>query len=495
MKSVLQQIIKQNKEREAKAAADRQAEIDHPHTNDNRRNFLKKTALGGLTLGTMMGLSTEDTIAQTTSKVNKSSNPSDLKITDLRYAVTAVMGRTAIIRIDTNQGIYGLGEVRDGADVRYALMLKSRILGENPCNVEKIFKIVKQFGGPARQAGGVCAVEMALWDLCGKAYNVPAWQLLGGRYRDNIRIYADTPESNSPEEQMKLIKYRTETQGYSWLKMDVSINELRNIPGTLVNTQIWKDGNTSQWGGGYSSYANTRHPFTGIQITDKGLDELAKIVDHVRSMVGYDIPMSTDHYGHFDVNNCIRLGKALEKYRLAWLEDMVPWQYTEQHKTITDALETPTTTGEDIYLLEYFKPLIDQHAVDIIHPDLVSSGGLLETKRIGDYAEEKGISMAMHQAGTPVSFMANVHCAAATQNFLALEHHSVDVTWWEGLVKTTDGRKLIDKGFAPVPLTAPGLGIELIDDEVKKHLHESDKSYFAPTKEWDEKRSHDRTYS
>ena len=145
------------------------------------------------------------------------------------------MGRTAIIRIDTNQGIYGLGEVRDGADPRYALMLKSRILGENPCNVEKIFKIIKQFGGQARQAGGVCAVEMALWDLCGKAYNVPAWQLLGGRYRDTVRIYADTPEAKSPEEQLKLIKYRTETQGYSWLKMDVSIGELRNIPGTLVN--------------------------------------------------------------------------------------------------------------------------------------------------------------------------------------------------------------------------------------------------------------------
>ena len=494
MKNILQQIIRQNKERETKAADDRQAEIDNPHTKDNRRNFLKKTALGGISLGTVMGMTYEDTIAQTTSKVNKASNPSELKITDLRYACTAVMGRTAIIRIDTNQGIYGLGEVRDGGDPRYALVLKSRILGENPCNVEKIFKIIKQFGGQARQAGGVCAVEMALWDLCGKAYNVPAWQLLGGRYRDTIRIYADTPESSSPEEQLKRIKFRTETQGYTWLKMDVSIHEIKNIPGTLVNPHILKEG-SSQWQGGYMSYANTRHPFTGIQITEKGLEELAKIVENVRSMVGYEIPMSTDHYGHFDVNNCIRLGKALDKYRLAWLEDMVPWQYTEQHKTITDALETPTLTGEDIFLLEYFKPLIDQHAVDIIHPDLVSSGGLLETKRIGDYAEEKGISMAMHQAGTPVSFMANVHCAAATQNFLALEHHSVDVTWWEGLVKTTDGRKLIDKGYSPVPLSAPGLGIELVDEEVKKHLHASDQSYFAPTKEWDEKRSHDRTYS
>ena len=137
-------------------------------TKDNRRSFLKKTALGGIAMTSLLGLTFEDTIAQTTSKVQKASAPSDLKITDLRYCVTTVLGRTAIIRIDTNQGIYGLGEVRDGADPRYALMLKSRILGENPCNVEKIFKIVKQFGGPARQAGGVVGGEIQRFhkDLC-----------------------------------------------------------------------------------------------------------------------------------------------------------------------------------------------------------------------------------------------------------------------------------------------------------------------------------------
>lgn len=460
-----------------------------------RRSFLKKSALGGIALGSSVMLSPfEDMIAQSTQKVSRYSGPADLKITDMRYCVTTVLGRTAIIRIDTNQGIYGLGEVRDGADPRYALMLKSRILGQNPCNVEMIFKSIKQFGGQARQAGGVCAVEMALWDICGKAYNVPAWQLLGGRYRDSIRIYADTPESADLEQFKERVKYRMVDQGYTWLKMDVSIGVLRNIPGTLVNSKFWGS-SLAQWSGDYMSYANAKHPFTGIQPTEKGLEILAKRVADVRAVVGDEIPLSTDHYGHFDLNNMIRLGRSLEKYRLAWVEDMVPWQYTEQHKTITDALETPTLTGEDIYLLEHFKPLIDNHAVDIVHPDLASSGGLLETKRIGDYAEEKGIAMAMHQAGTPVSFMANVHCAAATQNFLALEHHSVDLPWWENLVKTTDGRKLIHKGFAPLPLSAPGLGIELNEEELKKHLHATDKSYFAPTTEWDEKRSHDRTWS
>ena len=198
----------------------------------------------------------------------------------MRYCLTAVMGGTAIIRIDTNQGIYGLGEVRDAADVRYALMLKSRILGKNPCNVEQIFKSIKQFGGQARQAGGVCAVEMALWDICGKAYNVPCWQLLGGRYRDKIRIYADTPESTSPEEQKKLIKFRMEEQGYTWLKMDVSIAKLKGIPDTMVNNKFWENaqGNLAQWGdqSNYMSYGNTLHPFTQIQITDKGLEVVAE---------------------------------------------------------------------------------------------------------------------------------------------------------------------------------------------------------------------------
>ncbi len=492
MKSIIEQIVNQNKKFEYEEREAVKAEIENPATSNTRRNFLKKTALGGIALGGLMHLSIEDTIAQTTLRISRASSPSDLKITDMRYAVTTVLGRTAIIRIDTNQGIYGLGEVRDGADVRYALMLKSRILGQNPCNVEMIFKIIKQFGGQGRQAGGVCGVEMALWDIVGKAYGVPAWQLLGGKYRDNIRLYADTPEGKSHDEQAEKIRYRIEEQGYTWLKMDLSINSLRDIPGTLVNQEFWKGGQYDL--SNFTGYGNTKHPFTQIQITDKGLEELAKIAEHTREHIGWEIPISTDHYGHFDLNNAIRLGKAVEKYRLAWLEDMISWEYTEQWRTISDALETPTTTGEDIYLLQNFKPLIDNRSVDIVHPDLASSGGLLETKKIGDYAEEHGVAMAMHQAGTPVSFMANVHCAAATQNFLALEHHSVDLPWWEDLVKTTDGNPIIRKGFAIVP-NSPGLGIELNEDVIKEHLHPNDKSFFAPTDEWNDKRSHDRIWS
>jgi L-alanine-DL-glutamate epimerase-like enolase superfamily enzyme len=496
MKSILHQIADKTREQEKTEYEAVKSEISNPSTSNDRRSFLKKAAIGGIAIGGMLKFSLEDTIAQTTSNVGRSSHPSDLKITDMRVAVIGNVGRTAIIRIDTNQGIYGLGEVRDGADERYALFLKSRILGLNPCNVEMLFKIIRQFGYHGRQGGGVCAVEMALWDLCGKAYGVPAWQLLGGRYRDKIRLYADTPGARDPQQFAQTMKKRVDEQGFTWLKMDLGIHVVGSIPDALVNTKIW-DGATGQYDlKDYMGYGNTLHPFTQVQITDKGMAGLAEYVEDVRNAVGYEMPLCADHFGHFDVNNAIRFGRAMEKYRLAWLEDMVPWFYTAQNKTLSDAIETPIATGEDIYMLKGgFKPLLDERAVDVIQPDLGTSGGLLETKRIGDYAEECGVAMAMHMAGSPVCFMANVHCAAATQNFLALEHHSVDVPWWENLVKMTGSQPIVTKGFANVPLDAPGLGIELNEEEVKKHLNPKAKGYFEPTPEWDEKRSHDRLWS
>ena len=139
-----------------------------------------------------------------------------------------------IIRIDTNQGVYGLGEVRDGASATYALMLKSRILGENPLQVDRLFRKIKQFGGPARQAGGVCAVEMALWDIAGKVYNVPVYVMLGGKVRDKIRVYADTTESNDPKIYAQRMKERKEVMGLTWLKMDLGVEMVADKPGTVT---------------------------------------------------------------------------------------------------------------------------------------------------------------------------------------------------------------------------------------------------------------------
>jgi L-alanine-DL-glutamate epimerase-like enolase superfamily enzyme len=204
------------------------------------------------------------------------------------------------------------------------------------------------------------------------------------------------------------------------------------------------------------------------------------------------VPLSSDHYGHIDVNSCIRLARAMEKHHLAWMEDMVPWQFGTLMKQIKDATDIPILTGEDIFLKEDFAKLVEMGAVDMIHPDLASAGGILETKKIGDHAMEHGVAMAMHFAGTPVSFMANLHCAAATENFVALEHHSVDVPWWEDLV-TGPTKPINQRGFATPP-DRPGLGIELVEEVVKAHLKPGTQ-YFAPTPEWDNERSWDRLWS
>lgn len=455
-------------------------------SNKSRRDFIQKAGLGGLALGYMFDDNPEKELEYTTQNINRSSNPSDLKITDLRIAYTS---KAPIIKIDTNQGIYGLGEVRDHGSPKYALFLKSRLLGKNPCNVEQLFKMIKVFGAQGRAGGGVSGVEMALWDLAGKAYGVPVYQMLGGKYRDKIRIYADTPSSSDPKVYATRMKSRIE-QGFTFLKMDFGVQLVKDIPGALVGADYWDQ--SKQWSEDLGSYGMTKHPFTRIQITDLGLEKMVEYVHQVRDIVGYEIPMAADHFGHIDLNACIRLGNAVEKYQLAWLEDLVPWMYHDQWRQITEAITTPTLTGEDIYLKEEFIKLIDKKAVDMVHPDLASAGGILETKKIGDYAEENGIAMALHFAGTPISFMANVHSAAATENFVALEHHDVDTPWWEDLVKSIE-KPIVQDGFAKVPDT-PGLGVDLNEEVIKEHLREGEK-YFAPTNEWDKDQSWDRTWS
>ena len=417
--------------------------------------------------------------------VNTNSSPSALKITDMRVATVVKPGPSPcpIIRLDTNQGVYGLGEVRDGASATYALFLKSRLVGENPLQIDKLFRKIKQFGGHARQGGGVCAIEMALWDIAGKVYNAPVYAMLGGKHRDKVRVYADTTESKDPKIYAQRMKERKEGMGITWLKMDLGVEMVSDTPGTVTVRSDLSDWEMSQ----------VPHPLLAMEVTDKGIAMLEQYVAAVREAVGMEIPLSMDHLGHLGVKSIIRLGKAYEKYNLSWIEDVIPWTYTDLLKQISDESPTPILTGEDIYLKEPFEVLCEKRAVSKIHPDLATSGGILETHKIGDMAWEYGVPMAMHFAGTPVSCMANVHCAAATLNFLALENHSLDVPWWSSLVQEGVKTPIVDHGWIEVP-DRPGLGVTLNDDLVRQHLAPGT-GYFDPTPEWDKERSWDRLWS
>lgn len=441
-------------------------------------------------------------------RVNSNSKPSELRITDMRVAeITGAPFTSALLKIHTNQGIVGLGEVRDGASATFALMLKSRLLGENPCDIDRLFRRIKQFGGHGRQGGGVSAVEIALWDLAGKAYGVPIYQMLGGKFRDKVRIYCDTDaEKPSGTETGKRLKARMD-RGFSFLKMDLGLMQIADIPGAVVAPAGTLEGYRVHAGRGKArtmqerrarnaayDVQNVRHPFSGLHFTDKGIDLLEQYIAEVRDVIGYEIPLAIDHVGHISLQNGIRLARRIEKYVPAWLEDVIPWQYTEQYAQLQKSTTVPICTGEDIYLKEGFIPLLESGGLSVIHPDLLTSGGILETKKIGDAAQDYGVAMAIHMAESPVAAMAAAHVAVATENFMALEYHAADVDWWDDIA-TGLPRPLVRDGFIEVS-DKPGLGIDDIDDAViSQHLQEGVKGIWQSTEQWDDEYSWDRTWS
>lgn len=445
---------------------------------------------------------------------NRCSSPSNLKITDMRFVdIDGAPKRCTILRIDTNQGISGFGEVRDASSKTYALMLKSRIIGENPCNVDKIFRKIKQFGGPSRQGGGVSGIEIALWDLAGKAYGVPMYQLLGGKFRDEVRVYCDTDvDGKHTGHDMGLALKKRMEMGFTFLKMDLGIGLLLDEPGTL-NAPLGFIDEMKKYashilnvqGGSVTSdmlnkhqksysIVTTAHPHTGIHLTEKGLDFLENYVKEVREVIGYEVPLAIDHFGHICVEDCIKFAKRMEPYNLAWIEDMVPWMYTNQYVKLANSTTIPVCTGEDIYLKEGFEPLIKSGGVSVIHPDILTCGGALELKKIADMADEHGVATAIHMAESPIACLAAVHTAAAMHNVLALEFHSVDVPWWADMVKGIDN-PIFKNGFIKVP-EKPGLGIDDLNEEViRAHINPEIPGYFESTDEWNREFSNDRIWS
>lgn len=445
--------------------------------------------------------------------VNKNSSPSELRITDMRFVdIDGAPKRCTLIKIMTNQGLTGYGEVRDASSKLYAQMLKSRILGENPCNVDKIFHKIKQFGGHSRQGGGVSGVEIALWDLAGKAYGVPLYQLLGGKFRDEVRVYCDTDvDGRHTGRDMGLALKKRMDMGFTFLKMDLGIGLLMDEPGT-INAPLGFIDDMKKYaphvlnvqGGSVTadmvkhqkSYAivNTPHPFTGIHLTEKGLDYLENYVKEVREVIGYEVPVAIDHFGHVCVEDCIRFARRMERYNIAWMEDMVPWMYTDQYVRLRNATTVPVCTGEDIYLKEDFQKLILAGGVSVIHPDILTCGGALELKKIADFADEHGVAVAIHMAESPVACMAAVHTAAAMNHVLAMEYHSVDVPWWQDMV-TGLPKPLIQNGFIQVP-EGPGLGFGDINEEVvKAHINPNIPGLWESTDQWNTEFSNDRLWS
>ena len=299
------------------------------------------------------------------------------------------------------------------------------------------------------------------------------------------------------------LKSRMES-GYTMLKMDLGVDLLVDVDGALNaplgyveqmrkhNREELSFGITDK---NVTDFMNTQHPFTGLSITELGLDYLEDYVKQARDMVGYDVPLAIDHIGHVNYQSCLKLAKRLEKFNIFWMEDCVPWFYTDQWKVLSDSTTVPMCTGEDIFGRDAFRPLIENRAVSVIHPDVLTAGGIGESMRIIEMAEEKGIAAAVHMAETPVGCMAAAHvCTAAGDNLLAMEYHAHDVAWWDSMVKGSS-RPIVQNGWLELT-DRPGLGIEELDDEVlAEHINPKRPGVWESTEEWNHEWAHDRIWS
>lgn len=390
-----------------------------------------------------------------------------MKITDVRVAVVEGNFYWPLVRVDTDEGIHGYGEVRDHGRGHYdekmkrlALDLRPVLVGQDPTNVEPLIQRIKGFGGPGRQGGGVSGVEMALWDINGKALGVPVWRLLGGRYRNRIRIYCDChsgrPIRNSAED------YKLDAEDYTPEAYARNAKEIKKLGFTLLKFDIGAHVGSLVPGGFYDGH-----------ITPAGIAYELSIVEALREAIGWDTELSLD-CGQGTVEAAIRFGHAVEPFGLSWIEDLL-WGEERQvkaFKEITRRVNVPTLTGEDLYLREGFRRFIEEGAIRIPAPDLATVGGILENKRIADLAHLHGLEIAPHFAGSPICMMANIHAAAAMPNLIAVEFHAVGVPWWDSLVKGVS-KPIINDGYIQVP-EKPGLGIELDEDAVRKHLKEGE---------------------
>ena len=397
---------------------------------------------------------------------NAYSRPSDLKITDIRGATLAAIYDFPIIKIYTNQDIVGLGEVRDAGWISQALMMKPYLIGKDPLDIESILMSIRHLTGTARYAGGYSAVDIALMDIAGKALGVPCWKLLGDKVRDKVEIYADCP-TVLKEENLKLMMKRRFDMGLKHYKIDLTPALLRSIEGAIVNNLPSR----------------------------KGLETWGEHVKIARDIIGYDVKLGADHFGNMTVESGIELGNFMAdpKFNLSYIEDVIHYtsfNAVNLNRQITQGSKTPTLNGEDIYSLDNFKPWIEQNTVDIIHPDLLTSGGMIETKKIADYAYQYGVKTMMHCASSPIGVMANVHTAATIKEFISLESHTIEMPWVNDLVKGIP-KPIIQNGVIPVP-DGPGLGIEFIDEVAEKYLREPKylaykSGLFNPTPEFDTK--------
>jgi len=389
-----------------------------------------------------------DLSAETMDITNSRGGVRDVEITDVQTTMVDGNYPWILVRVYTDAGVVGTGESYwGGGDTAIIDRMKPFLVGENPLDIDRLYEhLVQKMSGEGSVSGKVISaisgIEIALHDAAGKLLDLPAYQLVGGKYRDEVRVYCDLHTENEADPQACAAEAErvVENFGYDAIKFDLDVPS------------------------GHEKDRANRH------LRNPEIDHKVEIVEATTEAVGDKADVAFDCHWSFTGGSARRLAEALEEYDVWWLEDPVPPENHDVQEEVTKSTTTPIAVGENVYRKFGQRTLLEPQAVDIVAPDLPRVGGMRETRKIADLADMYYIPVAMHNVSSPIGTMASAHVGAAIPNSLALEYHSYELGWWEDLVEEDD---LIEEGRMEIP-EEPGIGLTLDLDAVGDHMVEGE---------------------
>ena len=382
----------------------------------------------------------------------------DVKITEVRTASLQANFEWILVQVHTDEGLVGLGECYWGAGVeRLVHRMVPLLEGEDPHNVGWLFhKMVRGTSGEGSTGGATVAaisgIELALWDLKGQALDTPIYNLLGGRFRDRIKLYADCGRAEAATTSAWRERARGALErGFRAIKFDIDNVDPGRFP---------EPGHVTVGEPGW---------LTGQQrpLSPRELDLVVELVAAVRDEIGSEVDLAVDCHWNYNTRDAITLVGELAPFRLLWLEDPTPPDNVEALKRVTEASPVPICSGENHYTQQGLRALVTSQAVDIVQPDIPKTGGLLEATKVGHLADLYYMECAAHNVSSPVATVAAAHACATMRNFSIMEFHSQDVPWWAALVE--GGSELMADGYLRIP-DGPGLGLRLNREVAAAHL-------------------------
>ena len=385
-----------------------------------------------------------------------------MKITDIKTAATQGHGMHLWVKVETDAGITGLGECVHGGQQAIAILqyLRPKLIGRDPFAIDAIFEGMRRnhvFDGGTAGAliTALTGLEIALWDLKGKALETPIYELMGGKFRDKIRVYADCQvEPGMNFDEIRKVVDSVLERGFTALKVDVDIHAYGHADSEVAGFEKDKFNYTAnQW----------EH------------ERMVKLVDMVTEAAGSDIDVAADVHTRLDVPSAIRLARDCEPYHLLWLEEPVPAENIDAMREVTRSSTTPICSGENLYLRHGFRDLIEKQAVNIIMPDIPKCGGLSECRKIANLAEMYYIPFAPHNVSSPIGTLASAHVCATVPNFLVLEFHWFHRDYWTTIIEEKED--IIKDGFIHLS-DKPGIGITL-NETVARQYQYPNTTWFA----------------